>query len=80
MVAIAPLFCGNDMNNNIEKLILRIYPKLPKRLQKNRHVCAWVQPIAERRLQETKQELIRAKCQRVRLETQLKQIGRDNSL
>lgn len=80
MVAIAPLFNGYDMNRDIEQLILRMFSKLPKRLQENRHVCAWVQPIAERRLQETKQELIGAKWQRIRLETQLKQIGRDNSL
>lgn len=60
MVAIAPLFYGYDMNRAIEKLILRMFSKLPKRLQENRHVCAWVQPKAEQRLQETKQELIRA--------------------
>ena len=79
MVAIAPLYYGYDMKRDIEKLILRIYSKLPKRLQKNRHVCAWVQPKAERRLQETKQELIRANWKRAALETQLKLIGRDYS-
>ena len=74
MVAIAPLFYGYDMNRDIEKFILRIYPKLPKRFQQNHRVCAWVQPIAERLLQKARKELIRAKWKRCELETKLKQV------
>ena len=55
----------------LELLILTVYKKLPRCLQQNDTIVSWVQPIAERKLCETRKAIIRDNWKRVELEKQL---------